>query len=192
MQAACKQGTRKGVLDPLLEDALWLFQGVTSRYFAGKASELVASRMKEWNERRTQEFRSLLQEDAESRPAHGRPPRCIVLAPTRELAKQVEAEFKSAAPGLRLGCFYGGTNIGEQIRELRGGVDVVVGTPGRIMDLMDRAVLNLMQVCGCPLQPIFVCAAPILYNAFSLDLHSDRCKTMRKKASMFTQYLVLS
>jgi hypothetical protein len=51
------------VLDPLVEDALVVVQGVTSRYFAGKASELVASRMKEWNERRTQEFRSLLLEE---------------------------------------------------------------------------------------------------------------------------------
>lgn len=38
----------------------------------------------------------------------GRAPRCIVLAPTRELAKQVEREFAASAPGLNVGCFYGG------------------------------------------------------------------------------------
>jgi len=40
----------------------------------------------------------------------GRSPRCIVLAPTRELAKQVEREFQASGPGLSLGCFYGGSH----------------------------------------------------------------------------------
>ena len=41
-------------------------------------------------------------------PQRGRTPRCIILAPTRELAKQVEREFQESAPGLTVGCFYGG------------------------------------------------------------------------------------
>ena len=41
-------------------------------------------------------------------PRAGRLPRCIILAPTRELAKQVEREFQDSAPGLDVGCFYGG------------------------------------------------------------------------------------
>ena len=48
------------------------------------------------------------QEDRESAPRPGRLPRCIILAPTRELAKQVEREFQDSAPGLAVGCFYGG------------------------------------------------------------------------------------
>ncbi|GAB4820300.1 hypothetical protein N2152v2_007346 [Parachlorella kessleri] len=79
----------------------------------------------------------------------GRPkphPRCLVLAPTRELAKQVEREFQSAAPTLRVGCYYGGTPIGPQLRELRSGVEVVVGTPGRVIDLIDQDSLDLGRV----------------------------------------------
>ena len=49
-----------------------------------------------------------------SPPRRGRPPRCIIMAPTRELAKQVEREFQGAAPGLRTGCYYGGESLGLQ------------------------------------------------------------------------------
>ncbi|KAL4420664.1 hypothetical protein ABPG75_010320 [Micractinium tetrahymenae] len=73
-------------------------------------------------------------------------PQCLVLAPTRELAKQVEREMASAAPSLRLGCYYGGNPIGPQLRELRNGVDIVVGTPGRIIDLIDQDALDLSKV----------------------------------------------
>ena len=48
---------------------------------------------------------------AGGRMVKGRAPRCIVLAPTRELAKQVEREFAGSAPGLNVGCFYGGTSF---------------------------------------------------------------------------------
>eukprot|EP01026_Neomeris_dumetosa_P069001 TRINITY_DN6796_c0_g1_i4.p2 TRINITY_DN6796_c0_g1~~TRINITY_DN6796_c0_g1_i4.p2 ORF type:complete len:253 (-),score=27.00 TRINITY_DN6796_c0_g1_i4:41-799(-) len=81
---------------------------------------------------------NLIKEDANTRPERGRPPRCVILAPTRELAKQVEKEFASAAPFLKLGVFYGGVSINNQITELRRGVDVVVGTPGRTIDLLER------------------------------------------------------
>jgi hypothetical protein len=49
-----------------------------------------------------------LQENRETPPQRGRSPRCIILAPTRELAKQVEKEFQESAPGLTVGCYYGG------------------------------------------------------------------------------------
>ncbi|KIY95427.1 DEAD-box ATP-dependent RNA helicase 7 [Monoraphidium neglectum] len=76
----------------------------------------------------------------------GRAPRCIVLAPTRELANQVAKEFESACPNLVVRSFYGGVPIGAQIRDLAGGVDVVVGTPGRVMDLIDRRSLKLDKI----------------------------------------------
>ena len=82
------------------------------------------------------------------RPSHGRPPQCLVLAPTRELAKQVEKELAQAGPTLSVGCYYGGTAIGPQLRELRSGVDVAVGTPGRVIDLIDQDALDLSQVEG--------------------------------------------
>jgi hypothetical protein len=72
--------------------------------------------------------------------------RCLILAPTRELAKQVASEFESVCPALTVVSFYGGTSIVAQIDALRRGVDVVVGTPGRLMDLLDRKKLNGSQV----------------------------------------------
>ncbi|GAB4842867.1 DEAD-box ATP-dependent RNA helicase 53, mitochondrial [Ancistrocladus abbreviatus] len=76
----------------------------------------------------------------------GRNPLALVLAPTRELAKQVEKEFYEFAPRLDTLCVYGGTPINSQMRFLDRGVDVVVGTPGRVIDLMKRGALNLSEV----------------------------------------------
>jgi ATP-dependent RNA helicase DDX21 len=89
------------------------------------------------------------------RPARGagRTPRCIVLAPTRELANQVSKEFESACPSLVVRSVYGGVSITNQIRELQRGVDVVVGTPGRIIDLIDRGSLKLDKVRRPPRPP---------------------------------------
>jgi len=67
------------------------------------------------------------------------------LAPTRELARQVEKEFRQSAP-LDTLCVYGGVPINQQMRVLNYGVDIVVGTPGRIIDLLRRGVLNLSQI----------------------------------------------
>ena len=80
------------------------------------------------------------------RGAPGRAPRCLVLAPTRELANQVAKEFESACPSLVVRSVYGGVSIGTQIRDLERGVDVVVGTPGRVIDLIDRRALRLDKV----------------------------------------------
>ncbi|XP_010036054.2 DEAD-box ATP-dependent RNA helicase 53, mitochondrial [Eucalyptus grandis] len=76
----------------------------------------------------------------------GRNPLAIILAPTRELARQVEKEFAETAPNLDTICVYGGTPIGSQMRQLDYGVDVVVGTPGRVIDLLKRGALNLSEV----------------------------------------------
>ena len=70
----------------------------------------------------------------------------LVLAPTRELARQVESEFCESAPNLDTICVYGGTPISRQMRELDYGVDIAVGTPGRIIDLLNRGALNLKDV----------------------------------------------
>lgn len=76
----------------------------------------------------------------------GRNPLALVLAPTRELARQVEKEFCESAPNLDTLCVYGGTPISRQMNSLDHGVDVVVGTPGRIIDLIKRGALNLSEV----------------------------------------------
>eukprot|EP00249_Psilotum_nudum_P023058 c28735_g1_i1 orf=588-3083(-) len=90
----------------------------------------------------------LLQENEQKRPLRhfGRIPRALVLAPTRELAVQVEREFMESAPDLSTVCVYGGVSITAQQRKLAKGVDVAVGTPGRIIDLIERGSLNLNDV----------------------------------------------
>ena len=69
----------------------------------------------------------------------------LVLVPTRELALQVAEVFNSFGRALkaRVLAVYGGQSYGLQIPALRRGVDIVVGTPGRIMDLMEREELHL-------------------------------------------------
>lgn len=68
------------------------------------------------------------------------------MSPTRELAKQIAAEFESVGIGLRCTTIYGGTKYEAQEAALRRGVDIVVGTPGRIIDLLDRGRLSLTAI----------------------------------------------
>ena len=72
-----------------------------------------------------------------SRPKH---PRALIIVPTRELATQVRRSLEPLAEALRLklSTVYGGTPYDRQIRQLRNGADIVVATPGRLQDLMDR------------------------------------------------------
>ncbi len=72
----------------------------------------------------------------------------LVLAPTRELAMQVAKAIREYGRdlGARVLAVYGGAPYPPQIRQLNQGVDIVVGTPGRLMDLMKRKVLDLSQV----------------------------------------------
>ncbi|PXA95211.1 RNA helicase [Caulobacter sp. D5] len=70
------------------------------------------------------------------RPAPRRGFRCLVLSPTRELATQIADNFKAYAAhlGLSVATIFGGVKYGPQMRALAAGVDVVVATPGRLMD----------------------------------------------------------
>lgn len=71
----------------------------------------------------------------------------MILAPTRELAVQVAEEIKSfASSSLRVLPVYGGTPIGPQVRSLKAGVDIVVGTPGRVLDHLGKGVLRLDDI----------------------------------------------
>jgi len=83
-------------------------------------------------------------------PAGGNVPGAIVLTPTRELALQVAEELSqdrlAKYSGHRCVAIYGGTGYEKQIRELEKGADIVVGTPGRVLDLIDRDYLNLAGV----------------------------------------------
>jgi ATP-dependent RNA helicase DDX21 len=84
-------------------------------------------------------------DDASAR-ARGRGPLGLVMAPTRELAQQVGREVETVAATITLLCVYGGAPMGPQVSALRAGIDVLVGTPGRIKDHMERETLKLSAV----------------------------------------------
>ncbi len=71
--------------------------------------------------------------------------RALIIAPTRELAQQIEEECKSIGKGSGVtgALLIGGTNMGGQLRDLRGNPRIVIGTPGRIKDHIERGSLNL-------------------------------------------------
>lgn len=73
----------------------------------------------------------------------------LVLSPTRELCVQIANDLKKFAkymPSTKVVSVYGGVSIDNQIRELKRGADIVVATPGRLVDMLDRKALNLNHV----------------------------------------------
>jgi superfamily II DNA/RNA helicase len=80
--------------------------------------------------------------------AEPRRPRALILVPTRELAVQVKEELAplGAARGTRVSAIYGGARMETQIKELQKGVEVVVATPGRMIDMIERKEIFLDDV----------------------------------------------
>ncbi len=80
--------------------------------------------------------------------AEPKTPRALVLTPTRELANQVKNVLAPLGKvrGVRVSAVYGGASMDRQITALRKGVDAVVGTPGRLIDLLERRELSLRAV----------------------------------------------
>lgn len=69
----------------------------------------------------------------------------LIVLPTRELALQVEEEFKSLTKGIKLSAstFIGGTNVNKDLQKLKRHNDFIIGTPGRLIDMMDQKALRL-------------------------------------------------
>ncbi len=92
----------------------------------------------------------LLQQLAQVAAEKPRRARALVLVPTRELAAQVGEEFLSLAQHLdaplKVSVVFGGVSINPQMMGLRGGTDIVVATPGRLLDLLDHNALTLASV----------------------------------------------
>ena len=90
----------------------------------------------------------LLQRTMAARSTEPGRPRALVLVPTRELAVQVSEVLEplSAEAGLRIAAVYGGADIERQIKKLRRGVDVIIATPGRLIDLGDRGELSVADL----------------------------------------------
>jgi ATP-dependent RNA helicase DeaD len=81
--------------------------------------------------------------------AAARHPQALVVCPTRELCLQIVSElelFKKYMTSVHVLAVYGGSSIGMQIRDLKRGVQIVVATPGRLIDLIERKAINLEQI----------------------------------------------
>ncbi|MFT4539793.1 MAG: ATP-dependent RNA helicase RhlE [Planctomycetota bacterium] len=90
----------------------------------------------------------ILQRLLDSKQTNARGPRALVVAPTRELASQVHAEFERMAIHTRISstAIFGGVPIMRQVRALRRGPEVIVACPGRLLDLVNRGSLRLDDV----------------------------------------------
>jgi len=76
-------------------------------------------------------------------------PQALVICPTRELCLQITEDikkFEKYVPGMKIVAVYGGTPIGSQIRELKKGAQIVVATPGRLIDLIERKAVDLDNI----------------------------------------------
>src|SRR5262249_34233869 len=77
-----------------------------------------------------------------------RPIRVLVLAPTRELASQIAESFRTYGrySGLRHAAVFGGVSQHPQVKAIQRGVDILVATPGRLLDLMNQGLVDLRNV----------------------------------------------
>lgn len=109
---------------------------------------------------------------------YGREPSVLVMAPTRELAVQVHRDFDAIATNLSTVCVYGGTPYFPQEKAMRQGVDIVVGTPGRINDHVEKGNLKLRSVKHVVLdevdQMLDMGFAPIVEEILSSIYTDDR------------------
>lgn len=82
--------------------------------------------------------------------SRGEGPIVLVLAPTRELAQQIQTVARDfgthTKPMCRHTCIFGGSPKGPQIRDLERGVEIIIATPGRLIDFLERGVTNLLRV----------------------------------------------
>lgn len=94
---------------------------------------------------------NLLKMDSVAQDSHQRRtcyyPRSLVLSPTRELSQQIHVQARKFlyCTGMRSVCIYGGSPIGDQFRELDGGVHILVATPGRLFDMIERGRISLSK-----------------------------------------------
>ena len=109
--------------------------------------------------------------------------KCIVLSPTRELGLQIAEDIKSYSkniPGFKVVAVYGGADITRQIKNIERGCDVIVGTPGRTLDLIKRNRLNLEGVEYLVLDE----ADEMLSMGFAEDLDAILANTPAEKQTL--------
>jgi len=138
--AICAALEEQGILAPFAIQAMTVVDALAGRDVCGKAKT---------GSGKTLAFGvPLLQRTMASPATEPGRPRALVLVPTRELAVQVSEVFEplAEAAGIRVVAVYGGADIERQIKKLRRGVDVIIATPGRLIDLGDRGELSVADI----------------------------------------------
>ncbi len=129
--------TGRGILEPFPVQVMTIPDAMAGRDVCGKAQT---------GSGKTLAFGiPMIERTVKSRPKY---PRSLVLVPTRELCRQVSEELSplADAQGLSLVSVYGGAPMGAQIDKIKNGADIVVATPGRLIDLVDRKVVSVESV----------------------------------------------
>jgi ATP-dependent RNA helicase RhlE len=121
--------------------------------------------------------------EPEETPKGKRKIRCLVLAPTRELASQIHQSFKEYGKysKVRAAVIFGGVNQNKQVNQLMAGVDVLVATPGRLLDLMNQGFISLQHVTHFVLDE----ADRMLDMGFIHDIKRIIPKLPKEKQSIF-------
>jgi len=132
----------QGIHEPFAIQAMTIRDGLAGRDVCGKAKT---------GSGKTLAFGLPLIQRVDKSPSSGhgkRAPRGLILVPTRELARQVSDVLDPlvAASGLLLTACYGGTGMDAQLKALGGGTDVIVATPGRLIDLRQRGAVDLGKI----------------------------------------------
>ena len=111
--------------------------------------------------------------------------KCLILAPTRELAVQIEEEAKVlvGASGLKAFSVYGGVGYEKQIAALKKGVDIVIGTPGRVIDLNEGGNLDLSNAHFCVIDEAD--------RMFDMGFYDDLRKILKKLPEAETRQTML-
>jgi ATP-dependent RNA helicase DeaD len=107
---------------------------------------------------------------------------CIVLCPTRELCIQITKDFETFSQymKIKINAVYGGTDIKSQIRSLSKGNHIIVGTPGRVLDLIKRRKINLEQIKTVVMDE----ADEMLNMGFKKDIDTILQKTPKNKQTL--------
>jgi ATP-dependent RNA helicase DeaD len=113
--------------------------------------------------------------DSDSKQTQG-----VVICPTRELCLQISGDFKDYSryvKGMKIVAIYGGASIETQIRQVKKGVQIIVATPGRLLDLIKRRVVNLSHIAYAVLDE----ADEMLNMGFQEDIDAILSKTPENK-----------
>ena len=115
-------------------------------------------------------------------------PQAIILCPTRELCLQITKDIQSYSKyikELKVTPVYGGANIQTQIKSLKSATQIIVGTPGRVIDLINRKVLKLNNIDFVILDE----ADEMLNMGFKDDLDTILAETPKEKQTFYFQQL---